>query len=554
MTKNDSAKPTNFIHQIIEQNLADGVTEKVITRFPPEPNGYLHIGHAKSICLNFGTALKYGGECHLRFDDTNPEKEEQEYIDSIIRDIRWLGFNWDGEIRYSSDYFHQLYEWALYLIKEGKAYVDSLTPEQMREYRGTLTEPGKNSPHRDRSVDENLELFARMKAGEFKEGECALRAKIDMAAPNMNLRDPVIYRIRHASHHQSGDEWCIYPSYDFTHGQSDAIEHITHSICTLEFEDHRPLYEWFIENLPVPSKPKQYEFARLNLNYTVTSKRKLKALVDENHVEGWDDPRMPTISGLRRRGFTPQSIRHFCEMIGVTRSNGVVDMGMLEAAVREDLDANAPRAMCVIDPIKLTITNMPEGQEEWFELPVHPKDESMGVRKVPFTRNLLMEREDFSEEPPRKWKRLAPDAAVRLRGGYVIRCENVIKDADGKVVEIEATMDVATIGAKPEGYKANGVIHWVSADNSVACEVRQYDRLFTEPNPSSNFEECINPESLVLFPNARAEIGLKGVDEESHFQFERQGYFCVDKRSTEERLVLNRTVPLRDSWAKIQSK
>ncbi|MBS98525.1 MAG: glutamine--tRNA ligase [Oceanospirillaceae bacterium] len=559
MTNNESSKPTNFIHQIIEEDLDKGTHGgQVVTRFPPEPNGYLHIGHAKSICLNFGTALKYGGACHLRFDDTNPEKESQEYIDSIISDVRWLGFEWAGDIRYSSDYFDQLYQWALHLIREGKAYVDSLSPHEIREYRGTLTEPGRNSPYRERSVEENLELFEKMRQGDFDEGECALRAKIDMAAPNMNLRDPVIYRIRKAHHHQSGDKWCIYPSYDFTHGQSDAIEGVTHSICTLEFEDHRPLYEWFIENLPVPAQPRQYEFARLNLNYTVTSKRKLKLLVDEAKVDGWNDPRMPTISGLRRRGYTPASIRHFCDMIGVTRSNGIVDMGMLEAAIREDLDANAPRAMCVLQPLKLTITNLPDGEQEWFELPAHPKDESMGLRKVPFTRNLLIDREDFAEVPPRKWKRLSPGEAVRLRGAYVIRCDEVIKDASGEVVEIKASYDPDTKGANPTDYKPKGVIHWVSADNSQPCEVRVYDRLFTEPNPDGDkerdFHDFINPESLVVYPDARAEIGLKNASIESRYQFERQGYFCVDPDTTEARMVFNRTVGLRDSWAKIKGQ
>ncbi|MBV1786575.1 glutamine--tRNA ligase/YqeY domain fusion protein [Marinobacterium sp. D7] len=559
MTKNDSSKPTNFIHQIIEEDLKSGANDgKVVTRFPPEPNGYLHIGHAKSICLNFGTALKYGGQCNLRFDDTNPEKESQEYIDSIVSDVRWLGFEWAGDIRYTSDYFDTLYEWALHLIKEGKAYVDSLSAHEMREYRGTLTEAGKNSPYRERSVEENLDLFEKMRAGAFDEGECVLRAKIDMAAANINLRDPVIYRIRKAHHHQSGDKWCIYPSYDFAHGQSDALEGVTHSICTLEFEDHRPLYDWFVENLPVPAKPRQYEFARLNLNYTVTSKRKLKLLVDEQKVSGWNDPRMPTISGLRRRGYTPASIRNFCDMIGVTRSNGIVDMGMLEAAVREDLDANAPRAMCVIDPIKLTITNMPEGELAWFELPAHPKDESMGIRKVPFTRNLLIEREDFAEVPPKKWKRLAPGEAVRLRGAYVVRCEEVVRDETGEVVELKASFDPQTHGANPTDYKPNGVIHWVSADNAVPCEVRAYERLFTEANPDGDkerdFHEFINPESLVVFPNAHAEIGLKHAAVESRFQFERQGYFCVDPDTTENRMVFNRTVGLRDSWAKIQGK
>lgn len=556
MTKHDSVKPTNFIHQIIEQDLQNNLNDgKVTTRFPPEPNGYLHIGHAKSICLNFGTALKFGGECNLRFDDTNPEKESQEYIDSIIEDVRWLGFEWAGKIRYTSDYFQQLHDWAVHLINAGKAYVDHLNAEQMREYRGTLTEPGRNSPYRDRSVEENLALFAQMKSGELPEGSCVLRAKIDMAAANINLRDPVIYRIRHAHHHQSGDSWKIYPSYDFAHGQSDALEGVTHSICTLEFEDHRPLYDWLIANLPVPVVPRQYEFARLNLNYTITSKRKLKQLVDEQHVSGWDDPRMPTISGLRRRGYTPVAIRNFCDMIGVTRSNGVVDMAMLESAIRDDLDANAPRAMCVTQPLKVTITNFPDG-EEWFELPAHPKNDTMGSRKVSFGRNLLIEQEDFEEVAPRKWKRLAAGEAVRLRGAYVIRCEEVIKDAAGEVIELKCSYDPATRGANPEGYKANGVIHWVNADNSVACEVRLYDRLFTEANPeadkNASFLDCINPESLVVLTDCRVEPGLAEAVAETNLQFERLGYFCVDKASTSERLVFNRTVTLRDSWAKIQ--
>lgn len=558
MTKTESAKPTNFIHQIIEQDIRNNVNGgKVVTRFPPEPNGYLHIGHAKSICLNFGTAQKYGGQCNLRFDDTNPEKESQEYIDSIVEDVRWLGFEWAGDICYTSSYFDQLYDYALHLIRAGKAYVDDLSAHEMREYRGTLTEPGRNSPYRDRSVEENLALFEKMKSGELSEGAAALRAKIDMASPNMNMRDPVIYRIRHAHHHQSGDKWCIYPSYDFAHGQSDAIEGITHSICTLEFEDHRPLYEWLIENLPVPAVPKQYEFARLNLNYTVTSKRKLKALVEEGFVQGWDDPRMPTISGLRRRGYTPASIRNFCEMIGVTRSNGIVDMAMLESAIREDLDASAPRAMCVTRPLKVTISNYPEGEEEWFELPAHPKDESMGSRRVSFGRNLLIEQEDFEEVAPRKWKRLAAGDAVRLRGCYVIRCEEVIKDPSGQIIELKCTYDPATKGANPEGYKANGVIHWVNADRSVPCEVRLYDRLFTEPNPDGDkdqdFQSFINPESLVVLNDARAEPGLEGAAAESRFQFERMGYFSVDKDSTAGKLIFNRTVTLRDSWAKIQA-
>jgi len=555
MSTNEAPQVTNFIHQIVEKDLEQGTHGgKVVTRFPPEPNGFLHIGHAKSICLNFGTAQKYKGVCNLRFDDTNPEKESQEYIDAIVRDVEWLGFEWGGDIRYTSDYFDQLYAWAVHLIKEGRAFVCQLNAEQMREYRGNLTEPGTNSPFRDRSVEENLELFERMRAGGFAEGEAALRAKIDMAAPNMNLRDPVIYRVRKAHHHQTGDKWCIYPSYDFAHGQSDAIEEITHSICTLEFEDHRPLYDWFINHLPVPAKPRQYEFARLNLNYTITSKRKLKQLVDEKHVAGWDDPRMPTVSGLRRRGYTPKSIRNFCDMIGVTRSNSTVDMSMLEAAIREDLES-APRAMCVIDPIKLTLTNYPESEVEWFEVPVHPKDETMGHRMVPLTRNLLIEREDFAMEAPKKWKRLAPGFAVRLRGSYCITCEEVITNDAGEVVELRCSYDPATKGENPTDYKPKGVIHWVSADNSIPCEVRLYDRLFTEANPEADkersFLEFINPDSLQVFPDARVEIGMANAAVETSYQFERQGYFCVDAESNSERMVFNRTVGLRDSWAKI---
>ena len=556
MSKNEAATVTNFIHQIVESDLEKGTHGgQVVTRFPPEPNGFLHIGHAKSICLNFGTASKYQGVCNLRFDDTNPEKESQEYIDAITRDVEWLGFEWGGDIRYTSDYFDQLHAWAVHLINEGKAFVCELNGEQMREYRGHLTEPGKNSPYRDRSVEENLALFEKMRTGGFAEGEAALRAKIDMAAPNMNLRDPVIYRVRKAHHHQTGDKWCIYPSYDFAHGQSDAIEGITHSICTLEFEDHRPLYDWFINHLPVPSAPRQYEFARLNLNYTITSKRKLKQLVDEQHVIGWDDPRMPTISGLRRRGYTPQSIRNFCDMIGVTRSNSTVDMGMLEAAIREDLDARSPRAMCVTDPIKLTITNLDDTAQEWFDVPVHPKDESMGSRRIPFTKHLLIEREDFAMEAPKKWKRLAPGFAVRLRGAYCVTCEDVITNEQGEVTELRVTYDPATKGENPTDYKPKGVIHWVSADQSIPCEVRIYDRLFTEPNPDSHketdFLNFINPDSLSVYPNARIEVGMADAAVESRYQFERQGFFAVDPDSNAQRLVFNRTVSLRDSWAKI---
>ena len=547
------AAPAHFLRQIVQADLDAGKQAKIVTRFPPEPNGYLHIGHAKSICVNFGLAKEFGGDCHLRFDDTNPAKEDQEYIDAIKSDVHWLGFDWAGEVRYASSYFDQLYAWAVNLIEQGLAYVCDLTPEQAREYRGSLTEPGRNSPFRDRSVAENLDLFARMKAGEFKDGEKVLRAKIDMASPNMNLRDPILYRIRHAHHHQTGDAWCIYPSYDFTHGQSDALEGVTHSICTLEFEDHRPLYEWFLAKLPVPAQPRQYEFARLNLNYTVTSKRKLKQLVDEGHVQGWDDPRMSTLSGYRRRGYTPAAIRNFCEMIGVTRSNGVVDVAMLEFAIREDLDQNAPRAMCVLRPLKVVITNYPEGQVENLELARHPKQD-LGVRQLPFTRELYIDQGDYEENPPKGYKRLEPGGEVRLRGSYVIRADEAIKDADGNVVELRCSYDPDTLGKNPEGRKVKGVIHWAPAEGSVECEVRLYDRLFRSVQPEKSeeggsFLDNINPESLVVLKGCRAEPSLVQAQPEDRFQFEREGYFCVDlKDSVPGKPVFNRTVTLRDSW------
>ncbi|MFT0180028.1 MULTISPECIES: glutamine--tRNA ligase/YqeY domain fusion protein [Pseudomonas] len=547
------AAPAHFLRQIVQADLDAGKQAKIVTRFPPEPNGYLHIGHAKSICVNFGLAKEFGGDCHLRFDDTNPAKEDQEYIDAIKSDVHWLGFDWAGEVRYASSYFDQLYAWAVNLIEQGLAYVCDLTPEQAREYRGSLTEPGRNSPFRDRSVAENLDLFARMKAGEFKDGEKVLRAKIDMASPNMNLRDPILYRIRHAHHHQTGDAWCIYPSYDFTHGQSDALEGVTHSICTLEFEDHRPLYEWFLAKLPVPAQPRQYEFARLNLNYTVTSKRKLKQLVDEAHVHGWDDPRMSTLSGYRRRGYTPAAIRNFCEMIGVTRSNGVVDVAMLEFAIREDLDQNAPRAMCVLRPLKVVITNYPEGQVENLELARHPKQD-LGVRQLPFTRELYIDQGDYEENPPKGYKRLEPGGEVRLRGSYVIRADEAIKDADGNVVELRCSYDPDTLGKNPEGRKVKGVIHWVPAEGSVECEVRLYDRLFRSAQPEKSeeggsFLDNINPDSLVVLKGCRAEPSLAQAQPEDRFQFEREGYFCVDlKDSAPGKPVFNRTVTLRDSW------
>lgn len=563
MIKDTMSKPTadtkeatvaaNFLRPIVQADLDSGKHQKIVTRFPPEPNGYLHIGHAKSICLNFGLAKEFGGDCHLRFDDTNPAKEDQEYIDAIEADVKWLGFEWAGQVRYASNYFDQLHDWAVDLIKAGKAFVCDLNAEEMRAYRGSLTEPGKNSPFRERSVEENLDLFARMKAGEFPDGARSLRAKIDMASPNINLRDPILYRIRHAHHHQTGDKWCIYPSYDFTHGQSDAIEGITHSICTLEFEDHRPLYEWFLANLPVPAQPRQYEFARLNLNYTITSKRKLKQLVDENHVNGWDDPRMSTLSGYRRRGYTPASIRAFCDMIGVNRAGGLVDIGMLEFAIRDDLDANAGRAMCVLKPLKVVITNYPEGQVENLELPRHPKQD-MGVRVLPFSREIYIDASDFEEVPPAGYKRLIPGGEVRLRGSYVIRADEAIKDAAGNIVELRCSYDENTLGKNPEGRKVKGVIHWVPAAESVECEVRLYDRLFRSANPEKSeeggsFLDNINPDSLVVLKGCRAEPSLASATAEDRFQFEREGYFCADaKDSKADALVFNRTVTLRDSW------
>ena len=544
----------NFLRPIVQSDLDSGKHSKIVTRFPPEPNGYLHIGHAKAICLNFGLAKEFGGECNLRFDDTNPAKEDQEYIDAIKADVQWLGFQWAGQERYASSYFEQLHDWAVFLIKAGDAYVCDLSPEQAREYRGNLTEPGRNSPGRERSIEENLELFARMKAGEFADGAMSLRARIDMAAPNMNLRDPVLYRIRHAHHHQTGDKWCIYPSYDFTHGQSDAIEGITHSICTLEFEDHRPLYEWFLARLPVPAQPRQYEFARLNLNYTVTSKRKLKQLVDEKHVAGWDDPRMSTLVGFRRRGYTPGSIRNFCDMIGVNRAGGVVDIGMLEFSIREDLDASAPRAMCVLQPLKVVITNYPQGQVENLELPRHPK-EDMGVRALPFSREIYIDAGDYEENPPKGYKRLEPGSEVRLRGSYVIRADEAIKDAAGKVIELRCSYDPLTLGKNPEGRKVKGVIHWVPAAESVECEVRLYDRLFRSASPEKadeeggSFLDNINPQSLVVLKGCRAEPSLALAQPEERFQFEREGYFCVDLKDSQPGApVFNRTVTLRDSW------
>lgn len=559
MSQPEITAASNFIRNMISQQREAGQQQKVITRFPPEPNGYLHVGHAKSICLNFGIAQEFGGDCHLRFDDTNPEKENQTYIDAIQEDVKWLGFQWAGDVRYASDYFEQLYQWAVHLIREGKAYVCELNAEQMREYRGTLTEPGKNSPYRDRSVEENLAEFEAMRAGTYPDGAKVLRAKIDMSAPNINLRDPILYRIRHQHHHQTGDQWCIYPSYDFTHGQSDAIEGITHSICTLEFEDHRPLYEWFLNNLPVPCKPVQTEFARLNLNYTVTSKRKLKLLVDEGIVEGWDDPRMPTISGMRRRGYTSKSIRDFCDMIGVNRSGGVVDINMLYFALRHDLEHSARRAMVVLNPIKVVITNWEEGRVENLTSPSHPAREDLGERTLPFTRELYIDRDDFMEEPPKKFFRLAPGQEVRLRNAWVIRCDEVIKDASGEIIELRCSHDPDTLGKNPEGRKVKGVIHWVSAEHGIPAEVRLYENLFQVEAPDADkdvdFLQHLNPESLSVV-QAICEPSLASAEPEDKFQFERVGYFCADRRDhqTGSKLVFNRTVGLKDSWAKIQQK
>ena len=552
-----SATPSNFIHQIIREDLKNQKHEgRVHTRFPPEPNGYLHIGHAKSICLNFGTANEFSGLCNLRFDDTNPAKEDMEYVDSIRESIRWLGFDWEDREYYASNYFDQLYEFAVELIRQGKAYVCSLNQEQAREYRGTLTEPGKNSPDRDRSVEENLDLFTRMKNGEFDDGAYTLRAKIDMASPNMNMRDPVLYRIKRLHHHQTGDKWCIYPMYDYTHCISDALENITHSLCTLEFEDHRPLYDWVLDQLDVPCHPQQIEFARLNINYTVMSKRKLKQLVDEQLVNGWDDPRMPTLDGMRRRGYTPASIRNFCEMVGVTKSNSVVDMGMLEHSLRDDLDKTSPRAMCVLRPLKVTIENYPEEKEEIMTLPGHPKDESMGERHVPFGREIYIDRSDFEEVPPPGFKRLVTGGEVRLRGSYVIRCNDVVKDANGEISELKCTLDEATLGAKPEGRKVKGVVHWVPAKEALDVEVRLYDRLFNHEAPDSaegDYRDYINPESLVVLTGCKAEPGLKDAMPEARYQFEREGYFCADKKdSSPGKPVFNLTVTLRDTWAKQQ--
>ncbi len=549
---------THFIREIILEDLKAGKNAgRVHTRFPPEPNGYLHIGHAKSICLNFGLAAEFNGKCNLRFDDTNPTKEEMEYVDSIIEDVRWLGFDWEDRLFYASDYFEQFYQWALQLIRSGDAYVCDLTQEQIREYRGTLTEPGRPSPWRNRSVEENLDLFERMRRGEFPDGSRTLRAKIDMASPNLNLRDPVMYRILHAEHHRTGNKWCIYPMYDFAHGQSDSIEGITHSICTLEFEDHRPLYDWYLDRLGI-HHPRQIEFARLNLTYTLLSKRKLLHLVQNGHVRGWDDPRMPTLSGIRRRGYTPEAIRAFCDRIGVAKTNSVIELGLLEYFVREDLNRRAQRAMAVLRPLRVVIDNYPEDLVEEMDAVNNPEDPSMGSRKVPFSRVLYIERDDFREDPPKQYYRLAPGREVRLRYGYFITCTVVVKNERGEVIELHCTYDPATRGGNaPDGRRVKSTIHWVSAAHAIDAEVRLYDNLFVRENPEevtegADFTANLNPNSLEVLTGCKLEPALAGAAPGARFQFERLGYFCVDKDSTAENPVFNRTVTLRDTWAKIE--
>lgn len=551
----ESGKLRDFIRNIIVEDLAEKRMESLVTRFPPEPNGYLHIGHAKSICLNFGVAEEFDGRCNLRFDDTNPAKEEQEYIDAIKADVKWLGYSWNGEPRYASDYFEQLYAWAELLIGEGKAYVDDLTADEMREYRGTLTGPGRNSPYRDRTAEENLDLFRRMRSGEFLNGERVLRAKIDMASGNINLRDPVLYRIMHESHPRTGNAWCIYPTYDFAHGQSDAIEGVTHSLCTLEFEDHRPLYDWLIENLPVPSRPHQYEFSRLNLSYTILSKRRLIQLVEEGHVNGWDDPRMPTISGLRRRGVPPEALRDFARRIGVTKSDSVVETQLLDHCMRELLNSTAVRRMAVLNPLKVVIENYPEGESEQLEAVNNPEDDGAGSRMVPFSRELWIERDDFMEDPPRKFFRLAPGREVRLRYAYFITCHDVVKDANGEIVELRCTYDPATKGGNaPDGRKVKATMHWVSAPHAVEAEVRQYEHLFAteEPGASGDYLDNINLESFNVRTGCMLEPALAAAPVGGTLQFERLGYYCADPDGTPERPVFNKTVGLRDTWAKVQ--
>ncbi|WP_210756902.1 glutamine--tRNA ligase/YqeY domain fusion protein [Caldichromatium japonicum] len=553
MTEASETPRTHFIHQIIETDLASGRCQRIVTRFPPEPNGYLHIGHAKSIVLNFGLAETFGGVCNLRFDDTNPHKENIEYVEAIKRDVRWLGYDWGERLYFASDYFEQLYQFAIELIHKGLAYVCDLSVEEVRAYRGTLTEPGRNSPWRDRSVEENLDLFQRMRAGEFPDGSRTLRAKIDMASPNINLRDPVLYRIKHGViHHQTGDAWCLYPTYDYTHPISDALEGVTHSLCTLEFEDHRPLYDWVIEHVSVPSRPRQYEFSRLNLEYTVMSKRRLTELVDEGHVKGWDDPRLPTLAGLRRRGYTPCAIRTFCERIGITKSEGRVEMAMLENAIREDLDATAPRRLAVFYPLKVVLVNYPEERLEWLELSNHPKDPAQGTRRLSFGRVLYIDRRDFEEHPPKGFKRLTPGGEVRLRGAYVIRADELIKDDSGEISELRCSVDLDTLGKDPQGRKVKGVIQWVSAAHTIPAEIRLYDRLFRVPVPGADgdWRADLNPHALKVIHNALVEPSLAQVEVGERFQFEREGYFTVDPDSTPTRPVFNLTVGLRDTWGR----
>ena len=556
---NDTSKsvtPTNFIRQIIESEIADGChTDGIVTRFPPEPNGHLHIGHAKSMCLNFGLAEDFSGHCFLRFDDTNPDKESPEYVESIKTDVRWLGFNWEDRLTHASDYFPQLYDWAVELIENGKAFICSLSAEEIRASRGTLTEPGSESPFRIRSVAESLQLFEKMRAGDFPDGSHVLRAKIDMAAPNIHMRDPTIYRIRHSTHHNTGNRWCIYPMYGFTHPLSDAIEGVTHSLCTLEFEDQRPFYNWVLDNVTISKRPRQIEFSRMSLDYSIMSKRLLTMLVDENRVSGWDDPRLPTLSGLRRRGYTPRAIRNFCTRIGVTKNEQQIEASVLENCVREDLDKNAPRAFAVMDPLKIVIENYPQGQVEQLEAHNHPNDPNMGSRQISFCREIYIDRQDFMEEAPKKFFRLAPGREVRLRYAYFITCTSVIHDSEGQISELRCSYDPESRGGQsPDGRKVKGTLHWVSAQHALDAEVRQYDRLFQDANPLANrsedFLELVNPDSKTVITSSKVEPGLINAEVGKSFQFERVGYFCVDPESTPSHLVFNRTVELRDSWGK----
>ncbi len=551
----EDVKPVNFIRQIIDEDLSSGKHTEIVTRFPPEPNGYLHIGHAKSIWLNFGIKDDYQGKCTLRFDDTNPVREDAEFVTAIEEDVRWLGYKWTA-IAHASDYFEQFHDYAVELIRKGLAYVDSLGADEIRNLRGTLSEPGADSPYRNRSIEENLALFSKMRAGEFANGEHVLRAKIDMSSPNINLRDPILYRIRHHPHQRTGDKWCIYPMYDFAHGQGDAIEGVTHSLCTLEFEDHRALYEWFIENLSVPSKPRQIEFSRLNLNYTVMSKRMLTQLVEQGYVHGWDDPRMPTISGLRRRGYTPASIRNFIASVGITKKSNIIEMGVLENCIREDLDPVAPRAMAVLRPLKVVIENYPEGESEILDVPNHPANPDMGTRKITLSREIYIDRDDYMDEPPKKFFRLGPGREVRLRYGFIVKCTDVIRDVTGQAIELRVQFDPETRGGnQPVGRKIKGIIHWVSANHCANAEIRLYDRLFSQANPladkTKEFTDSINPESLEVLENCKVEMSLSTSSSDTRYQFERTGYFYPDKESSAGKLIFNRIVTLRDTWAKL---